>query len=390
MSVSDPREGRRLFGFLAAGVVDSFALAFGWTAFVLAVVALHGLRVAAACNGAMLVGVALSGPVTRRLETRLDGRALLRLTALVEAALRVAIFVLLLEGAPLALLLASIVAMNVAAWSGFAAMRAEAADARGAVALTWYAVGVGAIEACGAAGAALLLTAGLPHGLELDALVLVYAGSLLPTWLVARYARQGRVTERAVAQLRVLWRPLAGGAAVMGFASGLTLLAVPLAATLYGPRAVAVSALAFGAGAVLAPLSARTLERAGGHAALLWPALGALMVVGWCFAPGALIGLVGAQVLSGYAFSALEGTMDARVAATPGAVTSALAYASASRALGSAAAIAVIPLLAGAHAIGIVAAVQTGALVLAVGGAALLRLRRTATLSAARAPAAGA
>jgi hypothetical protein len=338
----------------------------------------------------MLLGVALSGAATRRLETRLDGRALLRVTAVIEAAFRVGIFVALLHGAPLPLLLAAIVAMNIASWSGFAAMRAEAAHAAGAVALTWYAVGIGAIEACGAAGAALLLTGGVPHGLELDLLVLVYAGSLLPTWVVARHARQTRVTERAVAQLRVLWRPLSGGAAVMGLASGLTLLAVPLAATLYGPRAVAVSALAFGAGAVLAPLSARTLERAGAHAALLWPALGVLMVVGWCFAPGALIGLVGAQVLSGYAFAALEGTMDARVAAAPGAVTSALAYASASRALGSAAAVAVIPLVASAHGIGVVAAVETGVLVLAVGCVALVRLRRTGPLSPARAPAAGA
>jgi hypothetical protein len=85
----------------------------------------------------MLVGVALSAPAAARLSTRLDGRALLRVTCVTEAVLRVGTFALLLGGAPLVVVAAS----NVVAWTGYAGMRAEvaAADPRG-VAMTWYMV----------------------------------------------------------------------------------------------------------------------------------------------------------------------------------------------------------------------------------------------------------
>jgi hypothetical protein len=166
--------------------------------------------------------------------------------------------------------------------------------------------------------------------------------------------------------------------------SGLTLLAVPLAATLYGPATVAASAAAFGAGAVLAPLTARALARTRGHEALVWPVLGAGMAAGWALATVSLIGLLAAQVLSGYALTAFEGSMDATLAAA-GAVTSRLAYSSASRALGSAIAVTATPLLAGAAAVGALGALETLALLTAAGAVLLvprgLRLvaRRAAT-----------
>ena len=82
------------------------------------------------------------------------------------------------------------------------------------------------------------------------------------------------------------------------------------------------------------------------------------MAAGWVFASSSLVGLLAAQVLSGYAVTAFEGGMDALVAAA-GSVTSRLAYASASRALGSSVAVTVTPLLFTASAIGGFAALET-------------------------------
>jgi hypothetical protein len=371
---------RRLRGFLAAGLVDSFAFAFGWTVFVLLVVQSEGLRAAALYNGALLVGVALSAPVTERLSAVLDGRSLIRATAVLEGALRVGIFVALLQHAPIALIAVGVVLMSVAGWSGFAAMRAEAASSGGrAVALTWYAVGIGTIEAAGTACGALLLT-GSSHvlaGTRLDVVIALYAASLAPTLLVARYALRPRTTVRrsVLEPVRRLARPLTGGFGVMLVGSGLTLLAVPLAATLYGPMAVAGSAAAFAAGALLAPFSAGALARGRIHDAVLWPVLGAVMTAAWFAAPVFLAGLLVAQFLSGYGLTAFEGAMDARVAGAGegGAITSNLAYASASRALGSSAAVTVTPLLVAASAIGRVGTAETVVLVGAAGVALLAR-----------------
>jgi hypothetical protein len=106
-------------------------------------------------GGAGLAG--RSAPAAARLSARLDGRALLRVTVVTEAALRVGTFVLLLAGTPLVAVAAAVAASNVVAWTGYAGMRAEvaAADPRGA-AMTWYMVAVAAIEAAGTATAALL------------------------------------------------------------------------------------------------------------------------------------------------------------------------------------------------------------------------------------------
>ena len=95
----DGHRRRRLDRLVAAGLIDSFGLALGWTVFLLHAVAAHGLGTAAAYSAAMLVGIALSAPVAGVVAARLDGRRLLRSTAVVEAALRGGVFALLLLGA---------------------------------------------------------------------------------------------------------------------------------------------------------------------------------------------------------------------------------------------------------------------------------------------------
>jgi hypothetical protein len=186
----------RLRRLIATALVDSFGLSLGWTVFSLHVVRGHGLAGLGLCNAAMLCGVALSAPAAARLSARLDGRALLRVTAVTEAALRVGTFVLLLAGTPLVVVAAAVAASNVVAWTGYAGMRAEvaAADPRGA-AMTWYMVAVAAIEAAGTATAALLPRGpdGLVTGSLLFAVITCYGACLLPTWLVAGGARVGRV-----------------------------------------------------------------------------------------------------------------------------------------------------------------------------------------------------
>jgi hypothetical protein len=367
----------RLRRLIATALVDSFGLSLGWTVFSLHVVRGHGLAGLGLCNAAMLCGVALSAPAAARLSARLDGRALLRVTAVTEAALRVGTFVLLLAGTPLVVVAAAVAASNVVAWTGYAGMRAEvaAADPRGA-AMTWYMVAVAAIEAAGTATAALLPRGpdGLVTGSLLFAVITCHGACLLPTWLVAGGARVGRVEAVGRAENGVgvgpvalpragvqaappagplagaLTGPLAGllasGGLVMLLGSGPTLLAVGLAAELHGTRWVAGSALAFAAGSLLAPLSVARLERRALPPAVAWPALGVGMVAGWAFAAWRPAALLAAQFLSGMCMSALEGDMDARVAAgnpSPQGVTASLATAAALRAFGSAAAVALAP-----------------------------------------------
>jgi hypothetical protein len=358
----------RLRRLIATALVDSFGLSLGWTVFSLHVTRGHGLAGLGLCNAAMLVGVALSAPAAARLSTRLDGRALLRATAAAEAVLRVGTFALLLAGAPLAAVAVAVAASNVVAWTGYAGMRAEvaAADPRGA-AMTWYMVAVAAIEAAGTATAAMLPTGarGLVSGGLLVAVVAGYGACLLPTWLVAGGARVGRASPspRVAGFLRgaglagLLRGPRSGpqagllacGGLVMLLGSGPTLLAVGLAAQLHGTRWVAGSALAFAAGSLLAPLAVARLERRAVPPPVAWPALGVGMVAGWSFAAWYPAALLAAQVLSGMCMSALEGDMDARVAAAGDAslrgVTAGLASAAALRAFGSAAAVALTPRL---------------------------------------------
>ena len=91
-----------------AGLVDSLCLSFAWTVLMLQVVSDYGLGAAGLVSAAMLVGVALSAPVASRLACLLDGRRLLRSAAAVEAVLRVAVFALLVTGAPLLVLVACV------------------------------------------------------------------------------------------------------------------------------------------------------------------------------------------------------------------------------------------------------------------------------------------
>jgi len=347
----------RLRRLIATALVDSFGLSLGWTVFSLRVVDTHGLAGLGLCNAAMLVGVALSAPAAARLSARLNGRALLRATAVTEAALRVSTFGLLLAGAPLPVVVAAVAASNVVAWTGYAGMRAEvaAADPRGA-AMTWYMVTVAAIEAAGAATAALLPTGsdGMVGGLLLAGIVVAYGVCLLPTWLVAGTALVARSPRVPSAARRRPTGLLASGALVMLLGSGPTLLAVGLAAELHGTRWVAGSALAFALGSLLAPLSVAVLERRALPTTVTWPALGVGMAAGWAAAAWHPAGLVVAQLLSGMCMSALEGDMDARVAATSPrpSITANLASAAALRAFGSAAAVALAPRVIAGNGVG--------------------------------------
>jgi hypothetical protein len=414
----------RLRRLIAAALVDSFGLSLGWTVFSLHVVRAHGLAGLGLASAAMLVGVALSAPVAARLSGRLDGRTLLRATAATEAVLRVGTFALLLAAAPLSLVGVAVAASNVVAWTGYAGMRAEvaAADPRGA-AMTWYMVAVAAIEAAGTATAALLPVGpdGLVGGGLLVAIVAAYGACLLPTWMVAGGALvpraqpvsgpaprrthpvPRRVPDRGLSGRGRGRRPTAGpdpvavgprwgslaqrpagrrsistahpngllasGGLVMLAGSGPTLLAVGLAAELHGTRWVAGSALAFALGSLLAPAAVAWLERRALPPAVTWPALGVGMVAGWSLAAWHPAALLAAQLCSGMCMSALEGDMDARVAARAGSgrgVTADLASAAALRAFGSAAAVALAPRVITGSGVGALAVALVTALLAAM------------------------
>jgi hypothetical protein len=370
---------RRLRTVTAAGLVDSLGLSIGWTFFNLYALHTQGLTAVGAYNGALFTGVALSAPVTGWLSSRLCGRRLLRSTALVEAALRVGSFVLLVEGAPRGLVALMVTAMGMTAWTGYAGMRSEIAAAdRRAGALAWYLGAIASIEGLGAAGAALvpLSLGALRQPATLAGILLIYAGVLLPTFVVAGGSR----VEQALEPVRLLSmarhaRAIAGGFVVMLVASGPVFLAVGLSAKLHGRSAVAYSALAFLAGSLLAPRLASLLERRRVPATVLWPALGAAFAGGWIAAPWSVAGLVVAQLVAGVTLPAFEGTMDAAVAGREhgGRVTAGLAWAGASRALGTAAAVSIAPALFDAVGVTLVclclaSACATAALVLGLAG----------------------
>jgi hypothetical protein len=368
---------RRLRWLLAAGLIDSFGLALGWTAFLLAAVATQGLQATALYAAAMLGGVALSAPVTERLAGWLDGRRLLQLTGLWEGYLRIASFVLLLIGAPLGVTAAAVAGANLLAWCGFAAMRAEVAAVAGdrARALTWYAAGIGAIEALGAAVAALLPVGsnGAPEGVLLVVVVASYGLSLVPTLVVARGARVRRRAGPREAVVAEHAPALGGALLVTALAAAPALLGVALAAELYGRAWVAPAALAFGVGALAAPaVVGRASERA---PLVVWPALGALLVGGWIFAASSPVGLLVAQWVAGLALSALDGLFDARVARGED-DTAALGWAASARSLGGAVGVAAFPALIAASSLPRVSAVCACVLALAagVGWLALTRL----------------
>lgn len=347
-----------------------------------------GLAEAALYNAAMLGGVVLSAPVTGWLSQRWDGRTLLRRAAGVEVVLRFAVLGGLIAGAPPAAIAAAIVLMHVAAWAGFAGMRAEvsAVDASPR-SMTRYAVCIAGVEAAGTALAALLPTgpAGYPTGWLLDAVFVIYLGSLLPTVLTARRARiaagrsasprpptpvspasppspdnpgAGRFRHSRRGSFRVpAPRMLLAGFAVMLVAAGPALLAVPVTAELYGGAWVAGAAVAFSLGCLLSTTAVGWVGRLRLPVVLRWTLWGLGMLAGWVLAPAYAPMVLIAQFLAGLSQTAFEGDMDARVAAgaEPEAVTRDLAYSASVRALGGAMAVRTLPMLVAAPAIGTVA-----------------------------------
>jgi hypothetical protein len=359
----------RLRRLAAAGLIDSFGLALGWTTFTLLAVKDGGLDAVGFYGSALLIGVALSAPVASALARRFSGRRLLRTTAVVEGALRLVSLVALVAGAPMAVVGICVALMGTAAWTGFAAMRAEvAATSTGAGGMTRYLGLIAAVEAAGAAVAALLPegVASTLTGPGFDIVLAVYVLSLVPTFVVASGAvvvAAPRVERR---RRTVRMRPLGGGFLVMAVGSAPTFLAIGLAAELYGRTAVALSAGAFTVGAIAAPYAAAFLERRRVPAVVLWPLLGAGMAAGWAAAPWHLAGLAFAQLLSGVALSAFEGTMDDRVARAHGtARTADLARSGAARALGSAVALGAAPTLISALGLTVFSLLAAGLLIAA-------------------------
>ena len=224
-----------------------------------------------------------------------------------------------------------------------AEIAAESEGRRRTRALTWYAGGIAAIEAAGAAVAALLPVGseGTVTGPLLVVVIAVYVIVLLPTFLVARSSRIGTSTRtRGHFPLLRCVPMFAGAFAVMLLASGPAFLSVALTAELHGRMWVAPAAVAFTAGALIAPLVLAALERRRFPALALWPLLGVGMIGGWSVAAWSVGGLLFAQFLSGVFMTSFEGTIDARVAETvPEQVTAGMAWAGAARALGSAAAL---------------------------------------------------
>src|SRR4051794_19688933 len=372
---------RRLMKLMGAGLVDSFCLSLAWTVVVLELNRQHGLLAAGLCSTAMLVGVALSAPTATWMTQHLDGRRLLRTAGGFEAVLRASVIALLAGGAPVWLLAACVTAMNVVAWTGYAGMRAEvAAVSSGAGGLTWYGTIVAAVEALGVASGALvpLGAGGRPSTAVLAGVAILYVAALTPTLLVAGGSRVPRADRMSAHRPGASWQVLLRGrrpsrvtvlgAVIMMAASAPALLAVALAAELYGRGAVGLSAGAFTVGSLLAPALAGFVERTGRNHLTWWLMLATGMVLGWIMAAQAVIWLCLAQVLSGLFMTALEGLLDTRASQErPYAVTGALARATAARALGSSVGTAVLPVFVAGAGLSATTVVLTGVLaVLAV------------------------
>lgn len=374
------RRAGRLRELLTAGVADSFGMSLGWTVLVLLAVSRGGLAEAALYNAAMLLGVVLSAPATGWLARRLPGRSLLRGAAGTEMVLRVVALAGLIGGLPSYLIAILIVVMHVAAWVGFAAMRAEvAAVDAGHRSMTRYALAIAAVEAAGTGVGALLPVGpdGYPTGFFLTAIFVLYAGSLVPTFLSARRARRlapVRVVVRERRRLAISPHFLIAGGGIMLLASGPTLLAVPLTTELHGRHWVAGAAVAFSVGCLLATAAVEAIRRMQLPATLRWSLWGLGMLVGWIAAPYHAISVVVAQFFAGLSQTAFEGDMDAVVAekAPADGVTTALAYSASIRALGSSIAVKLLPLLVAAQ--GLDKAVSAAALVLGISALVLWAL----------------
>ncbi len=363
--------GQSLRRLMIAGWIDSVCLSFAWTLLMLEILDRYGLRAAGVAGAAMLVGIALSAPVASHMSVRLGGRHLLRTAAAAEAVLRVGVFVVLFLDLGIWWLAACVVVMNVTAWTGYAGMRAEVASvAPGPAALTLYGTGVAAVEALGAAAAALVPGSVLQEpSPTVLAIVAVYVLALLPT---VRVAGTSRIEPMPTVSLGRGVRPrpsvpLVAGVVLMAIASAPTLLSVPLAAELHGRSSVALAAIAFTVGSLSAPYVAALLARRDANGPAAWILCAAGMVVLWPLAPFSVTVFCAAQLLSGQFMTTLEGLLDSTTAANArGPVAGALARGTAGRALGSAAGTAALPF--GLVAVGLTAVTGGMTLLLVVAG----------------------
>ena len=351
----------RVREILQAGLIDSFGLSLGWTMFSLIAVLTGGLAAAALYNAAMLAGTVLAAPATAWLANRWTGRTLVRAAAGTEAVLRLGTLLALLAGWSTPVVAFGVVVMYVAAYVGFAAMRAEvaAADNR-AGAMTGYALCIAAVEAGGAGVAALLPFGpdGRPPAGVIVAVAVVYTACLIPTVLTATRARvpsTGKgVRGIGVGDLGLL----AGGGLITLLGSGPTLLS---------------------------PVAVQLVTRLRLPAPVTWPLLAAGMLAGWTLAPAYVAGLFAAQLLAGLGLTAFEGIMDARVAARTaltGTTTTMLAWSAATRALGSALAVRAVPVVVVSVPLATAAGTVAGGLVVVAAAmvavtAAAAGLRRT-------------
>ena len=348
-----------------AGAVDSCGLAIGWTVVNLLAVYQHGLAGAGLLNAAMLLGVALSSPAAAWITRHLDGRRILHSTAAAEAMLRALTIALLVVGVPLLLVAALVLVTNVVAWVGYAGMRAEVANAStGTSAMTRYVAMIIAVEAAGTVIAAALPfgTGGEIAGPWLALVIALYALSPIPTMLVAQGSSIPLSGTPLVSDLTPQNRRLLGtGTLLMILCSGPALLFIGLSAELHGQSSVALAALAFAAGSLLAPAAGRAMARTGLPLTTLWLTWGAGMVFGWIAAPWSVPGLCLALFLSGLCLTGFEGAMDALLAgsARDGRATASLAHGSAARALGGAVAVKLVPVFSTDTALAEMAAVSS-------------------------------
>jgi hypothetical protein len=347
------RPPNRLRLLLLAGVLDSTGLAFGWTVILLVATEQGGLDLAAALSSAMLIGVALSAPFSAVLARCLSPRAVLRTLAVSEAGCRLSLFILVIAHAPASVIAPLIVVMNVFAWSGFAAMRSEAARTErtqgGGASLTAYVVAIAASEAL-ATAAASMIVGGAPAGVLLYLTMATYVGALIPQWLAAEGAPRTRAAPGSRprshgVRLRPLVLPCGLGSLVFVLAGAPAVLATAIAFERYGTVGVAVSAVAFAVGSLASVRIQAMAGRASTPAAAF--GLGALMIGGWSLSGTGLIGLALAQVMAGAAQCALEGDLDTRATAgsRPADAMTGLSLASSGRALGGAASVAALPFL---------------------------------------------
>jgi hypothetical protein len=379
----------RLRQLLICGLIDSFGLSLGWTVFVLFGHHRGGMDEAALYNAAMLIGIVLAAPATGWLAARLDGKRLLRAMTVTEAILRIATFAALLAGLPSTLIAAGVLVMYMAGWTTYAAMRAEvaAADARPR-AMTGYGTGVATIEAAGVGLAALLPVASFGDTSTasgdrlLPAVMILYAASLLPTYLSARRARV-TATRLGPGRAPLPYGALGAGAGIAFLATGPTLLAVALAAELHGTAWVAGSAAAFTVGCLCSTAAVDFVARLRLPPTIGWPLWGVGMLIGWVIAPLNGTAFLAAQFLSGLSMTAFEGDMDARVAADTdaGAVTRVLAWTASIRALGSALAVRMLPVMTVAPAIGILAGSAVGVLAVSSAAATVMAFRTSSSSS---------